>query len=299
MKGGQADLEGLSPAAAAAALGDQYERQQDAGSGSSRRSMTTWWALNTRPGAPFANVKLRKAVNWAIDRPAQVRVSGKYGGRRSRPDPARRRCPASSSTTASTPTRERTWPRRRRSRVTSPTFRRSAILTRNSASNVNRGQLMRYELEADRASRRRPRRSRRRSCSARAGNPKSGGYDIARLGWQADYPDPENFINVLFDGADPRRGNRQQHWSFFDSAKPNTLMDKAALMTGEARYGRTGNIDIAMMKEAAPVAPVHQLEQPDRRLVADLELHVQRREHVRRVELARDQVVSTGRSIGS
>ena len=36
---------------------------------------------------------------------------------------------------------------------------------------------------------------------SRAGNPKIGGYDMAALGWQADYPDPSNFINVLFDGA--------------------------------------------------------------------------------------------------
>ena len=51
-------------------------------------STTSWWALNTLPGSPLANVKLRKAVNWAIDRPAQVRVAGKYGGRRTEPDPA-------------------------------------------------------------------------------------------------------------------------------------------------------------------------------------------------------------------
>ena len=35
---------------------------------------------------------------------------------------------------------------------------------------------------------------------SRSGNKKNGGYDMARLGWQADYPDPSNFINVLFDG---------------------------------------------------------------------------------------------------
>ena len=42
----------------------------------------------------------------------------------------------------------RTSPRRRRSQVTSPTSPTIRILTRNSASNVNLGQLMRYELEA-------------------------------------------------------------------------------------------------------------------------------------------------------
>ena len=32
-------------------------------------------------------------------------------------------------------------------------------------------------------------------------------------------------------------------------------MRKAALLSGDARYKAYGNLDIAMMKEAAPVAP--------------------------------------------
>ena len=36
---------------------------------------------NTR--APFNSIAARKAVDWAIDRPAMVRLLGKYGGKRS------------------------------------------------------------------------------------------------------------------------------------------------------------------------------------------------------------------------
>ena len=254
VKAGQADLEPGPPAAAAAALGDQF--------GVNKTQfwvkptvVTTWWALNTQPGQPFADVKLRKAVNWAIDRPAQVRVSGKYGGRRTdqilppampgfilRNDlyaykgaqPAKAKAVAGDVSNV-------------------PTIR---ILTRSSASNVNLGQLMRYELEQI-GLKAKTEAVPTAQLFSRAGNPKSGQYDMARLGWQADYPDPSNFINVLFNGADvPTTDAGSNNWSFFKSPKFDALMGKAALMTGDARYSAYGNMDIQMMKDEAPVAPV-------------------------------------------
>ena len=254
VKSGQVDLDPLPPAAAAASLGDEF--------GVNKKQfwvkptvVTTWWALNTQPGTPFADVKLRKAVNWAIDRPAQVRVSGKYGGRRtdqilppSMPgfilrndlyaykgaNVAKAKALAGDVSNV-------------------PTIR---ILTRNSASNVNLGQLMRYELEQI-GLKAKTEAVPTAQLFDRAGNPKSNGYDIARLGWQADYPDPQNFINVLFDGkAIPTGDAGSNNWSFFNSAKYNALMGKAALMTGDPRYRTYGQMDIQMMQEAAPVAPV-------------------------------------------
>jgi ABC-type transport system substrate-binding protein len=254
VKSGQVDLDPLPPAAAAASLGDEF--------GVNKKQfwvkptvVTTWWALNTQPGTPFADVKLRKAVNWAIDRPAQVRVSGKYGGRRtdqilppSMPgfilrndlyaykgaNVAKAKAIAGDVSNV-------------------PTIR---ILTRNSASNVNLGQLMRYELEQI-GLKAKTEAVPTAQLFDRAGNPKSNGYDIARLGWQADYPDPQNFINVLFDGkAIPTGDAGSNNWSFFNSAKYNALMGKAALMTGDPRYRTYGQMDIQMMQEAAPVAPV-------------------------------------------
>ena len=254
VKSGQADLDPLPPAAAAAQLGDEF--------GVNKKQfwvkptvVTTWWALNTQAGTPFADVKLRKAVNWAIDRPAQVRVSGKYGGRRtdqilppSMPgfilrndlyaykgaNVAKAKAIAGDVSNV-------------------PTIR---ILTRNSASNVNLGQLMRYELEQI-GLKAKTEAVPTAQLFDRAGNPKSNGYDMARLGWQADYPDPQNFINVLFDGkAIPTGDAGSNNWSFFNSAKYNALMGKAALMTGDPRYRAYGQMDIQMMQDSAPVAPV-------------------------------------------
>ena len=78
---GQADYEPGVPAAAAGALSDEF------GVNKGRffvkpTSVTSYWALNSLPGQPLNVTKLRQAINWAIDRPAQVRVAGKFGGRR-------------------------------------------------------------------------------------------------------------------------------------------------------------------------------------------------------------------------
>jgi ABC-type oligopeptide transport system substrate-binding subunit len=264
IKAGQADLDSTPPSAAAAALGDEF--------GVNKKQfwvkptvVTTWWALNTLPGQPFADVKLRKAVNWAIDRPAQVRVSGKYGGRRTDQilPPSMPGFIQNNSLYAYKGANPTVAKKVAGDTSNVPTIR---ILTRNSASNVNLGQLMRYELE-QMGLKAKTEAVPTAQLFTRSGNPKSGQYDMARLGWQADYPDPSNFINVLFNGADvPTTDAGSNNWSFFNSPKYNALMTKAALLTGDARYKAYGKMDISMMKEAAPVAPV--LNQNNRALVS-------------------------------
>jgi ABC-type transport system substrate-binding protein len=253
IKSGQADLDSTPPAAAAAALGDQY--------GVNKKQfwvkptvVTSWWALNTLPNQPFAAVKLRKAVNWAIDRPAMVRVAGKYGGRRTDQilPPSMPGFIENNSLYAYAGANPTLAKKVAGDTSNVPTIR---VLTRSSASNVNRGQLMRYELE-QMGLKAKTEAIPTSQLFSRAGNPKSGQYDMALLGWQADYPDPSNFINVLFNGADvPTTDAGSNNWSFFNSAKYNALMNKAALLSGQARYKAYGNMDISMMKDEAPVAP--------------------------------------------
>jgi ABC-type oligopeptide transport system substrate-binding subunit len=253
IKAGQADLTATPAAAAAASLGDQY--------GVNKKQffvkptlVTSWWALNTMPGSPFANVNLRKAVNWAIDRPAQVRVAGKYGGRRTDQllPPAMQGFTQNNSLYAYAGANVAKAKAVAGDVSNVPTIR---ILHRNSASNVARGQLMQYELQAI-GLKAKTESVPSSQLFSRAGSPKSGNYDMAALGWQADYPDPENFINVLFDGAQiPSGDGASNNWSFFNSPKYNALMKKAALTAGDARYKTYGALDIQMMKDAAPAAP--------------------------------------------
>ena len=81
VKAGQADLDiGGPPPTATADLGNQY------GVNKGRffvgpTSCVNYMGMNTAR-APFNNVNLRKAVEYAIDRPAQVRLLGTYAGKR-------------------------------------------------------------------------------------------------------------------------------------------------------------------------------------------------------------------------
>ena len=165
------------PSAAAGALGDEFGVNKSRFF-VSRRSVTSYWALNSLPGQPLANVKLRQAINWAIDRPAQVRVSGKYGGRRTDQILPPAMPGFIQQATTSTPTAARTSPRRRRSQgtsPTSPTLRDPAPATRPRTSTVARscGTTSRRS-----ASRRRPSRSRRAQLFTRAGDKKTANYDM-------------------------------------------------------------------------------------------------------------------------
>ena len=75
VKAGQVDVDaGLPPPTANASLAQQY------GVNKSRffvggTSCVLYWALNTTR-APFNTLAARKAVNWALDRPAMVRLFG-------------------------------------------------------------------------------------------------------------------------------------------------------------------------------------------------------------------------------
>ena len=81
VKAGQADIDLIGvPPTATADLGKQY------GVNKGRffvgaTSCVNYMGMNTAR-APFNDVNLRKAVNWAIDRPAQVRLLGAYAGKR-------------------------------------------------------------------------------------------------------------------------------------------------------------------------------------------------------------------------
>lgn len=252
VKAGQADYEPTVAAASSAALGDEFKINKSQFF-VKPTSVTSWWALNTLPGSPFADVKLRKAVNWAIDRPAQVRVAGKYGGRRS----SQILPPAMPGFIESNQMYAYSGSNYAKAKAVAgdvskvPVIR---ILHRNSQSNLNRGQIMRYNLE-QMGLKAKTEAVPTSQLFARSGNKKTGNYDMAALGWQADYPDPENFINVLFDGRQIPDDGSSNNWSFFNSAKFNSLMDKAAALTGDARYKAFGTLDLQLMKEAAPAAP--------------------------------------------
>ena len=77
-------------------------------------------------------------------------------------------------------------------------------------------------------------------------------WDIAEQGWAPDYVDPYAYINLLLDGrfaGDPNVGR-------FDSARYNGLMRRAARLRGSARYQAYGKLDVQLARDAAPMIAI-------------------------------------------
>ena len=209
---------------------------------------TAYVALNTsRP--VFSNVNLRKAVNWAIDRPALVRVSGKYAGARTDQilppamagfrdvkiyairgaDPAKARQVAQGAGEGKTVT----------------------LLHSNSPSNLARAQIIQYNLkQIGMDVRLEPVPARLLLTEAGKRNTDA---DMILTAWIADYPDPSNFINVLLDGTTIQEENNVNQ-SYWNNPAYIKRMREAATLTGDARYSAYAKLDLDITKNEAPWA---------------------------------------------
>jgi peptide/nickel transport system substrate-binding protein len=79
-------------------------------------------------------------------------------------------------------------------------------------------------------------------------------FDMTLLGYGPDYWDPAAMLNVLFDGrtiGTPYSVNIGR----FDSPKYNALLDAADKLTGTARYRAYGKLDVNLARNAAPMVP--------------------------------------------
>ena len=84
---------------------------------------------------------------------------------------------------------------------------------------------------------------------------KGNDYDFAIIGWQADFPDPYDYINKLLSG-DTIQDVQNNNVSYFNNPTANKLMNKAAQLRGTKRFSTYGNLDILINKNYAPTAPI-------------------------------------------
>jgi peptide/nickel transport system substrate-binding protein len=84
-----------------------------------------------------------------------------------------------------------------------------------------------------------------------------GPYDIGFSPWVPDYVDPYAALNVRFDG----RFIGATNWARFDSPKYNRLLKRAALLQGATRYRAFGDLDVRLARDAAPMAAVDVLNE--------------------------------------
>jgi ABC-type transport system substrate-binding protein len=82
-------------------------------------------------------------------------------------------------------------------------------------------------------------------------------FDIAFSDWFADYIDPYQYANVLFDG----RFIGLSNIAHFDSRQYNDLLRRIARLQGETRYRAYGRVDVKLSRDAAPSVAVAYLNQ--------------------------------------
>jgi peptide/nickel transport system substrate-binding protein len=248
VRSGQVDIDWLQPPPTSfASLANQY------GVNKSRffvggTSCVAYWALNTTR-APFNTVKARQAVNWALDRPALVRLYGKLGARRSdqilvpgiagfkpynlyafrgaNPAKAKAVDPSLSGQTATI-------------------FHSTSSLATNSAqvASFNLSKIgMKTKDKPVPA-----------SVYYKELGTKGVDFDMARAGWCADYFDPFDYINVNLDGRSIQDANNV-NFAYANFAALNKAMDAAANLTGAARAKAYQKLDYQIMKQWAPWVP--------------------------------------------
>jgi ABC-type transport system substrate-binding protein len=211
---------------------------------------TTYLSLNTI-GKVFNKVSNRKAVNWAIDRPALLRVAGKFAGKRTDQilPPAMRGYKEANlyPIVGANPTRAKQISGGDNSTIT--------ILHTTSATSQARAQVLQFNLTQ--AGYKVALKPQPFAVAIKTAGTKSqaaaGDFDMFLIGWLADYPDPFDFINILLDGQNIQEANNS-NYAYLNNAAYNKRMNDAAKLSGDKRYDTYGQLDVDIQKNLAPWA---------------------------------------------
>jgi len=205
---------------------------------------------NARP--PFDNVNLRKAVEYAIDRPAQVRLLGAYAGKRT-----------SQILVPGIPGYKpyNAYPLKGADIAKAKSVGGSAIdsaptlnvIHTTSTYSTNRAQVAEFNLK---------------QIGFKINDvptPATNYYQVIQTkgttynfvtngGWCADYFDPFDYLNVLFDGRKLQPANNN-NYAYFNNAAFNKELDQASSLSGTARANAYAKLDQELMTKYAPVVP--------------------------------------------
>jgi len=207
---------------------------------------TDYVALNTSRPA-FASTKLRKAANFAIDRPAMLRVRGAFAGKRT--DQILPPGMGGFKDAKVYPIRGADY--KKAKSLAGSSCKNVTLYTATSPVGQNLAQVFKYNLSQI-------------GCDVTvksfvgfaiytAAGTKGEPFDAALVGWNQDYPDPYDFLNILLDGNNIHADNNN-NLAYFNNGKVNKLLEAANRLTGPARYKRYGSLDITISKNYAPWA---------------------------------------------
>jgi ABC-type transport system substrate-binding protein len=238
------DLGGL-PASAHADLGAQF------GVNKGRYFVnplveTDYIGLNTSR-APFSSVNLRKAANNAVDRPAMLRIRGKYAGQRT--DQILPPGMGGFRNAAVYPIRGSNYPKAKA--LAGSSCGKVNLWTGNTAVGQGLGQVFKFNLSQI-------------GCDVNvrlfqgfqiyvAAGQKGADFDAVIAGWNQDYPDPYDFLDVLLNGENIHDQNNN-NLAYFNNAEVNAKLRAANKLVGAARYKAYGNLDLLVTTKYAPWA---------------------------------------------
>jgi ABC-type transport system substrate-binding protein len=80
-------------------------------------------------------------------------------------------------------------------------------------------------------------------------------YDIALVGWSADFPDPYDYVNKLLSG-ETIQDVQNNNTAYFNNPTANKLMNAAARMKGAKRLTTYGALDNKISTTWAPIAGI-------------------------------------------
>ncbi len=251
VRAGQADydLAGLPPTAHASLAEEFGVRRQGPGRYFVNPTLAvTYVSLNvSRPF--FANLAARKAVNWAVDRPAVLRVGGKFAGTRTDqilPKTMPGFLPASIyPMKGADPAAARRIAPGLKGEVT--------LLHTTSPTSVARAQVLKYNLEQLGITVKLD--PRPFAVALKTAQTRGADFDMFLSSWGSDYPDPSNFVNPLLDGGTIQAENNS-NLSYVDDAVFNQRMRAAARLTGDARFATYGKLDVDIMRRLVPWIPL-------------------------------------------
>jgi ABC-type transport system substrate-binding protein len=214
------------------------------------QNCTGYLPMNTANALFKGNVKLRQAVNFAVNRRSYVLQAGPLAGD-----------PWTHLLNPAVPGWKRTtiYPQnltRARQLAGDVSNKKITIYYRSSGStNPNQYQVVRQDLinlgfRPDNITARGFSGGQIYTAMGRRGTDVDIGVS---MGWCSDYPDGYDWLNVLLYGPFIQDENNV-NYSYFNSSFWNKKMEAAAKLTGPARAKRYGQLDLDIMQKAAPVA---------------------------------------------
>jgi ABC-type transport system substrate-binding protein len=208
-------------------------------------------ALNTSRPLFANNPRLRRAVNYAIDRHALVAAFGAFAGRRTD-----QFLPYGSSAFADAHIYPIAGPNLRKARALAAGHTRdgtAVMYVRSPAPLATaRAQIVQYDLKQIGINVQIEPFSPTRDPS-KLGEP----FDIVDRGCgdTAPYDDPYALLNLAFDGSFIHPGTDNTNLSYFDDPTYNKKLAAAAALTGTARNRAYAQLDAELARDAAPAVP--------------------------------------------